>query len=107
MTFTADETAACRRLVAMALEEDLGSVGDLTSQAVIPADLDGQAVFVARAAGVVAGLPAVALVLAAVEPRLEFKPLLPDGTAVQPGNGLATVAGPMRGILAGERVALN
>jgi nicotinate-nucleotide pyrophosphorylase (carboxylating) len=105
--FSAAETAACSRLVTLALEEDLDGAGDLTSQAVIPETLSGRAAFVARAPGVVAGLPAAALVCAAVEPRLQFTPLKQDGNAVVPGDHLATVAGPMRGILAAERTALN
>jgi nicotinate-nucleotide pyrophosphorylase (carboxylating) len=105
--FTAAETAACSRLLALALEEDLDAVGDLTSQAVIPETLSGRAAFVARAPGVLAGLPAAALVCAAVEPRLQFTPLREDGKAIAPGEHLATVAGPMRGILAAERTALN
>src|SRR5947209_7046040 len=91
--FSDAETAACRRLVAWALEEDLGTAGDLTSQAVVPADLPGRAVFVARAAGVVAGLPAASLVLAAVDARLSLQPLLADGMRVQSGTQLAMVAG--------------
>jgi nicotinate-nucleotide pyrophosphorylase (carboxylating) len=105
--FTPAESDACARLVEMALQEDLGPAGDLTSQAVIPADLQGRAVFVARAPGVVAGLPAAALVFAAVDPSLKFEPVCRDGTAVQRGDRLATVSGPMRGILSGERTALN
>src|SRR5437763_11536585 len=105
--FTEAETAACRRLLELALEEDLGARGDLTSQAVIPAELEGRAAFVARASGVVAGLPAVAMVCAAIDGRLHFEPVLPDGTAVNGGDRLATVSGPMRGILSGERIALN
>jgi nicotinate-nucleotide pyrophosphorylase (carboxylating) len=105
--FIAAEAEACRRLVALALQEDLGGVGDLTSAAVIPADLAGKAVFVARTTGVVAGLPAAAAVFGAIEPAPRFQALCPDSTAVKPGDRLATVSGPMRGILAGERTALN
>lgn len=107
MGFTAAESAACRRLVDWALEEDLGSVGDLTSQATIPADLTGRAAFVVRSDGVVAGLRAAAMVLASVDPGLNFQPALEDGSRVGPGTRLATVAGPMRGMLAAERLALN
>ncbi|HEX5269815.1 MAG TPA: carboxylating nicotinate-nucleotide diphosphorylase, partial [Gemmataceae bacterium] len=96
----------CRRLVELALQEDVGA-GDLTSQAVIPEALDGRAVFVARAAGVPAGLPAAALVFTTLDPRVRFDPLVRDGDAVQPGTRLARVAGPMRAILSGERTALN
>src|SRR5436189_39544 len=103
MSLTSDEMAACRRLVESALEEDLGSAGDLTSQTIIPWDLQGRGVFVARAPGVVAGLPAVALVLAAVDRLLAFQPLLDDGSRVNPGTQLATVDGRLRSILIAER----
>jgi nicotinate-nucleotide pyrophosphorylase (carboxylating) len=105
--FNAAETAACRRLLELALEEDLGSQGDLTSQAVIPADQTGRAVFVARAPGVLAGLPAAALTFGAVDRGLVFQPLLEDGAAVDYGARLTVVEGPMRGLLSGERTALN
>jgi nicotinate-nucleotide pyrophosphorylase (carboxylating) len=100
-------TEACQRLIALALDEDLNGTGDLTSQAVIPADLTGQAAFVARADGVVAGLPAVALVLAAVDGSLAFEMSARDGTTVRRGESLATVAGPMQALLSAERTALN
>jgi nicotinate-nucleotide pyrophosphorylase (carboxylating) len=106
-TFTPAEAAACQRLVDLALEEDLAGVGDRTGQAVIPEDLQGRAAFVARAPGVLAGLPAAALVLAAVDRRLTFEPLVEDGSAVTPGTRLATAAGPMRALLVAERTALN
>jgi nicotinate-nucleotide pyrophosphorylase (carboxylating) len=104
--FTPAEMLACRRLVELAVQEDVGA-GDLTSQAVIPEELEGRAVFVARAAGVVSGVPAAALVFATLDPRVSFDPLVRDGDAVQPGTRLARVAGPMRAILSGERTALN
>jgi nicotinate-nucleotide pyrophosphorylase (carboxylating) len=104
---TPAESAACQRLIAMALEEDLDRAGDLTSLAVLPADLRGQAVFVARVPGVLAGVPVTAQVLAAADPRLEFEPLERDCTRVSPGQGLARIAGPMRALLAAERTALN
>lgn len=104
---TSAELESCQRLVRLALEEDLGSGGDLTSAAVIPGDLTGQAVFVARAPGIVAGLPAAGLVFAALDANLKFEERCADGTAVKPGDPLATVTGPMRGLLSGERTALN
>jgi nicotinate-nucleotide pyrophosphorylase (carboxylating) len=107
MTFTPAEAAACERLARLALDEDLGSAGDLTSQSVIPADATGQAVFVVRPAGVIAGLPAAAIVFGLVDPSLSFQPVVSDGTAVQPGTRLAVVRGPMRSLLTGERTALN
>jgi nicotinate-nucleotide pyrophosphorylase (carboxylating) len=105
--FTPEESVACRRLVELALAEDLGSAGDVTSQAVIPEGLDGRGVFVARAPGVMAGLPAAAAVCVAIDSCLKFEALVADGARVTPGDRLALVAGPMRKILAAERTGLN
>src|SRR5579875_1972342 len=107
MSFTPQEYEACRRLVNMALEEDLGSVGDLTSQAIIPPDLMGQAVLVARQTGVLAGLPAFQQTFAVVDPALSVECLREDGAQVQSGDQLAIVRGCMRSILTAERTALN
>jgi nicotinate-nucleotide pyrophosphorylase (carboxylating) len=104
--FSPEETAACRRLVELALLEDVGT-GDLTSVAVIPEALEGRGTFIARAPGVVAGLPAASLVFAALDPHVQMVALLHDGTPVESGSRLAAIAGPMRAILAGERTALN
>jgi nicotinate-nucleotide pyrophosphorylase (carboxylating) len=105
--FTAAETDACRRLLDLALQEDLGANGDLTSQAVIPPNLPGRAALIARSTGVVAGLPAAQQTFAIVDPQLSFQVMLPDGSTVSAGALLAVVSGSMRSILAGERTALN
>ena len=60
--FSAAESLACRRLVDLALAEDRGTTGDRTTLALIPAGQHASAVFVARSAGVIAGLPAAAMV---------------------------------------------
>src|SRR5579872_4062406 len=106
-TFSAAEQAAFDRLARWALEEDLGTAGDLTSRAVIPPDLDGRAVLVARAPGVLAGLPAALGVFALVDPGLTFEAHKQDSAELRPNDRLLTVAGRMRSILAGERTALN
>jgi nicotinate-nucleotide pyrophosphorylase (carboxylating) len=107
MAFTPSEQAACLKLVELALAEDLGVAGDLTSQAMVLPDLAGKAAFVARGSGVVAGLPAAAMVCLAVDPELAFQTLVEDGAKVDRGCQLATVTGPMRSLLAAERTALN
>src|SRR5690606_18838595 len=71
------------------------------------AERSGEAAFVARVRGVVAGLPAAAAVCAAVDEQLTFSPVVADGTIVEKGTILATVSGPLRSILAAERTALN
>jgi nicotinate-nucleotide pyrophosphorylase (carboxylating) len=106
MSFTAAESLACHRLASWAIEEDVGT-GDLTSRCVTPSDLMGEAVFVARGPGVLAGLPAVAETFRIVDPEIVLTPLLEDGAVLERGSRIATVSGPMRSILTGERVALN
>jgi nicotinate-nucleotide pyrophosphorylase (carboxylating) len=106
-TFPSDVAAAAKRLVELALAEDLGSTGDRTSEALIPADQPGRAVFVARVPGIVAGVPVAGLVIAAVDPTLNLDVHVPDGSPVERGNRIATVAGPLRSILIAERTALN
>jgi nicotinate-nucleotide pyrophosphorylase (carboxylating) len=108
MAFSSDERAACRRLVEMALNEDLGTKGDLTSRLVVSGDLEGKAVLVARSQGVLAGLPAVDLVFSAARmPSVRLEPLLEDGAFVTPGKAVGKLSGPMQSILSGERTALN
>jgi nicotinate-nucleotide pyrophosphorylase (carboxylating) len=105
--FPPDVALACRRLVELALAEDLGPAGDRTSESVIAASANGKAVFVARSGGVVAGLPAAELVAAAVSPDLHVDSRIADGARVEPKTVLATVAGPLRALLVAERPALN
>src|SRR5689334_19559409 len=87
-------------IVARALREDLGSEGDVTSRASLPAGLVSRARVEGRAAGVVAGLPVAARVAAAVDGRLRFDPRIGDGEALEPGTVLATVEGPAGSVMA-------
>lgn len=105
--FSPEEQLACQRLIELALAEDLGDRGDVTSQAVIPQDLRGRAVFLAKDVGVLAGLPAAELVMKTVDSGIRFETLKQDGESVSPRDRLARVSGPMRSILAAERTALN
>lgn len=93
-------------IVAHALAEDIGS-GDLTTLAAIPVTAQTTAHFVAREAGVIAGLPVVAAVFRQLDPKVNVMLHTSDGATVAAGVTLATVAGPARSILSGERVALN
>ena len=93
-------------IVDLALAEDLGT-GDVTTLATIPPDAQATATIVAKASGVVSGLPVAAAVFARVDGAIDVRPLTADGERVAPGDALADVAGPAAGILAGERVALN
>ncbi len=94
-------------LVRAALLEDLGRAGDLTTDAVVPADVHTRAVLAARERGVVAGLDLAALAFRLIDPRIVFDIHKPDGARLSPGDDIATVSGPARGVLTAERVALN
>jgi len=88
------------------LREDRGQ-GDLTSLLVVPEDLEGEAVILAKEGGVLAGLWVAERVFALADPRTAFTPLVAEGARVAEGTEVARVRGPLRGILAGERLALN
>lgn len=94
-------------LVRAALLEDLGRGGDLTSEAVVPAQQTTEAFLVARAAGTLAGLDAAALAFQIMDPAVVAEPLKADGHALAPGDSLLRLTGPARAILSAERVALN
>ena len=97
---------AIDRLIDLALEEDLGA-GDVTTQALIPAELQGEAHIKAKEKLVVAGLPLAARVFHKLAPAVEFNPQVEDGREAEPGTVLASLTGPVAPILTGERVALN
>ncbi len=107
MGFTPVETVACHRLIALALEEDLGTAGDITTNVTIPAKLHGRATLVTRSPGVLAGMQAAEMVFRAVDATIVFDPARRDGEAVGKEKVIARVAGAMRSILAAERTALN
>lgn len=93
-------------IVARALGEDVGD-GDVTTLCTISpsATLSGQ--FIAKEAGVVAGLGVVGLTFSLVDEAVQFIPLIADGDQVEIGQEIATVDGPGQALLSGERVALN
>lgn len=94
-------------LVKAALLEDLGRAGDLTTDAVIGAEIHHTFVFAARETGTVAGLDLARLAFTLVDPSVTFTVHVPDGARVEPGDRIATVEGRARSLLTAERVALN
>lgn len=94
-------------VVRAALLEDLGRAGDLTTDAIVPATARARTALVARQHGVVAGLGAASMAFRLVAPSIEIAIERPDGTVLAPGDRIATIAGPARGMLTAERVALN
>lgn len=94
-------------LVRRALEEDLGRAGDLTSDAILPADLMAEAAVVARKAGRIAGLQAATSAFRILDPAVEVELRSADGRDAAAGEVLAIVRGPARSLLSAERTALN
>jgi len=94
-------------LVRAALLEDLGRAGDLTTDAVVPAEAEARVALTARQAGVVAGLDLALLAFRLIDPRIAMEVARPDGSRLAPGDVIATLRGPARCLLTAERVALN
>jgi nicotinate-nucleotide pyrophosphorylase (carboxylating) len=93
--------------VRAALLEDLGRAGDLTTDAIVPAAARATTVLRARQPGVVAGLDFAATAFRLVDPAIAMVVARSDGSRLTPGDVIATVSGPARGILTAERTALN
>jgi nicotinate-nucleotide pyrophosphorylase (carboxylating) len=94
-------------VVRAALLEDLGRAGDVTSEAIVPADARVEAAIVARGEGVVAGLDAALLAFELVDPAVAIERLCADGAEIGRGAVVATLCGSARAVLAAERTALN
>jgi nicotinate-nucleotide pyrophosphorylase (carboxylating) len=99
--------AVLRRLIDQALEEDLGTAGDITSRAVVIEGTLASAQLVARQAGTIAGLEVAAEVFSVVDAGTRVRLEVDDGSAVLASTVLAGIEGEARSILAAERTALN
>ncbi len=97
---------AIGRLISLALDEDVGP-GDLTAEAVVPADARGSGLIFAKESLTVSGVSAAARVFRALDPACALEPLKDEGDAAGPGDGVLRVRGSLRAILTGERTALN
>jgi nicotinate-nucleotide pyrophosphorylase (carboxylating) len=99
--------ALCRQIIRAAVLEDLDTTYDWTTVALAPSEATGKATVVARREGVIAGLPAAALVCEEMDKQLRFAPLVKDGTRVTASTRVAEMSGPVRSLLAAERIVLN
>ena len=100
-------TALLEPIVRRALAEDLGTAGDLTTDAIAPADHRSAFRVVARQPGVISGSDAAALAWTLLDPAARVDVRCGDGVRVEAGDVVAEVTGPTRALLTGERVALN
>ena len=93
-------------VIERALAEDVGD-GDITTKWTVPLTKQAKAKIIARSDGVITGLDVARWVFEAVEEAIVFEAYVEDGARVADGDVLAEVSGPARGLLTGERVALN
>ena len=93
-------------LVRAALAEDVGA-GDITTETAIPSDQRAEACIIAKEPCIVAGLPLVREVFRQIDRTVFVKPLIDEGDVVERGTRVCVLSGPARGILIGERTALN
>jgi len=106
-----DETLAGSRkqveqIIENALVEDVAS-GDVTTEALIPSDLEGRASILVKGDGVLAGVEVAEAVFLHVDPSLQVEVVIQDGAKVRKGDVVASVGGRVASILKAERVALN
>ena len=94
-------------IVRAALLEDLGRAGDITTDAIVPAETPIEAVIRARQPGIIAGLAAGLLAFELLDPSLAIEACCADGSRVEPGQTVAHISGRARPVLAAERTALN
>ncbi len=102
-----DLQADWQALLRLAIEEDLGHAGDLTTCSLVPRDAIGRASISARQSGVVAGLPGVQTAMDALDQNLIWTPEVHDGQAVEQGGRIGVISGPAPGLFAVERLLLN
>ena len=94
------------KIINDALVEDIGR-GDITSETIIPADMEAQAVFISRTVGIVAGLDIAGQVFKMLDPQCRLEKIVSDGAHIEAGQVFARVFGKARALLTAERVALN
>ncbi|MEI8112672.1 MAG: carboxylating nicotinate-nucleotide diphosphorylase [Bacteroidia bacterium] len=97
---------AARKLIEIALADDVGD-GDITTNNIVPAEIRRKAKMVAKADGVVAGLPVAKMVFRKLDPDLIWNELVLEGDKVKSGDVLVEFEGSYRALLTGERTALN
>src|SRR4051794_25209239 len=107
MTLTPLLPLVYETLVRTALLEDLGRGGDITADAIVPADRNASLGLRARQPGGAAALDTARCALQLVNPAIRLTAERPDGSVVVPGDVIAAIEGPARGLLTGERTALN
>ena len=95
-----------RTILEQALAEDIGA-GDVTTNSIVSGPARITAKLIAKAAGIIAGLPIAEMTFHLLDNSVEFSPTVVDSDQIEPGQALAEIEGSGRAILTGERTALN
>jgi nicotinate-nucleotide pyrophosphorylase (carboxylating) len=96
-----------QRLLQIAISEDTDVIGDLTSRALISEQLHGSASIRSRENGVMAGVQAVSVILKAINPALNWQPIIADGLPISAGDKIGQINGHLQSMLIAERLVLN
>jgi nicotinate-nucleotide pyrophosphorylase (carboxylating) len=107
MTVPPLPTIIIEPLARAALLEDLGRAGDITTDAIVPQEARAETALTARQKGVLAGIDLAVTAFRLIDPAIGVQLECRDGDRLSPGEVIAIVEGPARGILTAERVALN
>jgi nicotinate-nucleotide pyrophosphorylase (carboxylating) len=101
------DAASYRETVRRALDEDLGSAGDITTDATVPADARARGQFLVKAPCILAGLDVALEAFRLLEPDVQVTARTADGAPCAPGDVVAEVIGMARTLVVAERTALN
>ena len=107
MTWNAEVEADCRRIVRLAVAEDLDRAYDWTTLSLAPQGATASAAVVARQAGVIAGLEVARVALDEMDIAADWQAMVEDGTQVAAGTTVASISGSARDLLTSERILLN
>ena len=95
-----------KSVIDFALNEDIGS-GDITTNSLIPIDLQARATMVAKSSGIIAGLSVAEYIFRILSPDIQWKTYVQDGESIRAGEIILEISGSYRALLTGERLALN
>ena len=98
--------ALIKPIIDYALREDIGS-GDITTNSIIPIDLQSTATLTAKSTGIIAGITVAEYIFKLLDPNITLKAFVQDGQSVNKGELILEITGSYRTLLTGERLALN
>ena len=99
--------SALKKIIKLAIKEDLGNLGDITSNTVLKKRDKATFHFVSREKGILCGINLAKIVYELLDKKIKFTSFKNEGDAIKTNDVLAKVEGPAISLLTGERTALN